>query len=219
MIFFFFKQKTAYEMRISDWSSDVCSSDLLPRRDARPLGALSGRPPPRAFKRLRRSTVKRDAGMIENDDEAFADNYAERDQAKALREQARAGGLRFEAYLPGDMADWLLAQVERGHFVDPSEAVFAIVQNFIEMEPHRDLRDELLRRILDESVARGLEDVKAGRVRPADEVFDELRRELAKPRPEPARWQKRSEEHTSELQSLMRNSYAVFCLKNKKNHI
>src|SRR3546814_3648071 len=26
---FFFKQKTAYEMRISDWSSDVCSSDLL----------------------------------------------------------------------------------------------------------------------------------------------------------------------------------------------
>src|SRR3546814_17544355 len=28
--FFFFKQKTAYEMRISDWSSDVCSSDLIP---------------------------------------------------------------------------------------------------------------------------------------------------------------------------------------------
>src|SRR3546814_1997358 len=30
-MFFFFKQKTAYEMRISDWSSDVCSSDLLVR--------------------------------------------------------------------------------------------------------------------------------------------------------------------------------------------
>src|SRR3546814_19206508 len=29
--FFFFKQKTAYEMRISDWSSDVCSSDLIKR--------------------------------------------------------------------------------------------------------------------------------------------------------------------------------------------
>src|SRR3546814_2687686 len=28
-VFFFFKQKTAYEMRISDWSSDVCSSDLI----------------------------------------------------------------------------------------------------------------------------------------------------------------------------------------------
>src|SRR3546814_4395271 len=30
VLFFFFKQKTAYEMRISDWSSDVCSSDLRP---------------------------------------------------------------------------------------------------------------------------------------------------------------------------------------------
>src|SRR3546814_3746627 len=29
-LLFFFKQKTAYEMRISDWSSDVCSSDLAP---------------------------------------------------------------------------------------------------------------------------------------------------------------------------------------------
>src|SRR3546814_20464217 len=29
LFFFFFKQKTAYEMRISDWSSDVCSSDLM----------------------------------------------------------------------------------------------------------------------------------------------------------------------------------------------
>src|SRR3546814_16105638 len=31
VLFFFFKQKTAYEMRISDWSSDVCSSDLRHR--------------------------------------------------------------------------------------------------------------------------------------------------------------------------------------------
>jgi hypothetical protein len=72
------------------------------------------------------------------DDDAFADNHAERDQTRTLREQARAGGLRFEAYLTGDMADWLLERVERGMFVDPSEAVFAIVQNFIQMEPHRD---------------------------------------------------------------------------------
>src|SRR3546814_9484242 len=46
-IFFFFKQKTAYEMRISDWSSDVCSSDLLKAGAARDhlLGfeAVSGR--------------------------------------------------------------------------------------------------------------------------------------------------------------------------------
>src|SRR3546814_3704866 len=41
--FFFFKQKTAYEMRISDWSSDVCSSDLdeVARRLAVSL-AISG---------------------------------------------------------------------------------------------------------------------------------------------------------------------------------
>src|SRR3546814_5989658 len=40
MICFFFKQKTAYEMRISDWSSDVCSSDLLARENV--TVALSG---------------------------------------------------------------------------------------------------------------------------------------------------------------------------------
>src|SRR3546814_17478180 len=34
--FFFFKQKTAYEMRISDWSSDVCSSDLQQQRHVGP---------------------------------------------------------------------------------------------------------------------------------------------------------------------------------------
>src|SRR3546814_6605002 len=34
LCFFFFKQKTAYEMRISDWSSDVCSSDLAARAAA-----------------------------------------------------------------------------------------------------------------------------------------------------------------------------------------
>src|SRR3546814_8334142 len=41
--FFFFKQKTAYEMRISDWSSDVCSSDLsYSHVPARGAGAPSG---------------------------------------------------------------------------------------------------------------------------------------------------------------------------------
>src|SRR3546814_3386788 len=53
MTFFFFKQKTAYEMRISDWSSDVCSSDLLLplifhardrlRRDGGPAFQILGR--------------------------------------------------------------------------------------------------------------------------------------------------------------------------------
>src|SRR3546814_6015037 len=42
-VFFVFKQKTAYEMRISDWSSDVCSSDLSIRAPAFPA-SLSGTP-------------------------------------------------------------------------------------------------------------------------------------------------------------------------------
>src|SRR3546814_15447282 len=37
-MFFFFKQKTAYEMRISDWSSDLCSSDLIIDRRLNPRG-------------------------------------------------------------------------------------------------------------------------------------------------------------------------------------
>src|SRR3546814_12439102 len=37
-VFFFFKQKTAYEMRISDWSSDVCSSDLFVNVDGELVG-------------------------------------------------------------------------------------------------------------------------------------------------------------------------------------
>src|SRR3546814_7400270 len=41
-LFFFFKQKTAYEMRISDWSSDVCSSDLPRRGQGRAVVAAAG---------------------------------------------------------------------------------------------------------------------------------------------------------------------------------
>src|SRR3546814_15387513 len=62
LCFFFFKQKTAYEMRISDWSSDVCSSDLGGeslvkagdggrRCDRRPAGAQCYR----VLRRLRRA--------------------------------------------------------------------------------------------------------------------------------------------------------------------
>src|SRR3546814_4665316 len=43
MCVFFFKQKTAYEMRISDWSSDVCSSDLLLNHLS--SSVVCGRPP------------------------------------------------------------------------------------------------------------------------------------------------------------------------------
>lgn len=122
--------------------------------------------------------------MTQDDDDSFADNHVERAQARALRAQARAGGLRFEAYLTGDQAEWLLERIERGLFHDPSEAVFAIVHNFRELEPHRDLRDALLGRMLESARA----DLEPGH--PIDEVLDELRRDMAKPRPEPARWEK-----------------------------
>src|SRR3546814_5557825 len=66
MILFFFKQKTAYEMRIRDWSSDVCSSDLprpryaASRRPRPPRDAMPRRPRP-ASRRLHRVEVGRHA--------------------------------------------------------------------------------------------------------------------------------------------------------------
>src|SRR3546814_16515096 len=54
LFFFFFKQKTAYEMRISDWSSDVCSSDLALDRRARKLDRRDARRARRSFQGARR---------------------------------------------------------------------------------------------------------------------------------------------------------------------
>src|SRR3546814_1915053 len=50
LAFLFFKQKTAYEMRISDWSSDVCSSDLSSRA---PRNSLASRARPISRRRAR----------------------------------------------------------------------------------------------------------------------------------------------------------------------
>src|SRR3546814_4261994 len=107
MFFFLFKQKTAYEMRISDWSSDVCSSDLAGIWFInRPANALAAR--------------------------------------------------------PGEVVQYLSIEEDRSH-----------------------------------SSARLLKPIP-GRTQYS------ISRSI------------RSEEHTSELQSLMRISYAVFCLKKKK---
>src|SRR3546814_7139800 len=120
---FFFKQKTAYEMRISDWSSDVCSSDLAARDN----------PEPR-FGRYRRES------------------------RRSAREQRHPRlGLRAGRLAPSG---------PRCRFRPPKRAA------------------------------------AAARFR--------------------NRWpppSARSEEHTSELPSLMRISYAVFCLKKKKEAI
>src|SRR3546814_1148799 len=102
VVFVFFKQKTAYEMRISDWSSDVCSSDLHERVHGA-LGSLAA---------------------------IFASEP-----------------LQCERGCSDDRYDFSATRIDDHNFVDPEA---------------------------------------------------------------------RSEEHTSELQSLMRISYAVFCLKKKK---
>src|SRR3546814_2292194 len=116
--FFFFKQKTAYDMRISDWSSDVCSSDLAPLPRAVDAQHEEGQP-------------------------------------------ARADPL------------------QRG-------------------QPVRDLFEPGAEAPLEQ------QQIIACRVAGAQEAAI-------------GHHQRRSEEHTSELQSLMRISYAVFCLKKKKD--
>src|SRR3546814_5856471 len=96
--FFFFKQKTAYELRISDWSSDVCSSDLANVGEAEP-GAFRAQDPrePRAIA-LRidaRQTLARRA-----------------DQPFILIEAQRAGGDPELGRQVGD-AELLAPQIDR----------------------------------------------------------------------------------------------------------
>src|SRR3546814_3113760 len=127
--FFFFKRNTAYEMRISDWTSDVCSSDL----------AGSGGGGDRAVVRGADDLLARNVGGA-----GRADGPRRRDARLARRD-----------FLVAARADAATAAP------DPADA-----------------RDDLPARL---SARRGGASA-------------------------------RSEEHTSELQSLMRISYAVFCL-------
>jgi antitoxin ParD1/3/4 len=105
-------------------------------------------------------------------------------QAKALKEKVQNGGLRFEAYLPPGLAEWLLGLIERGVFVDPSEAVFVILGEHKDLEPHADLRRELLRRTLQTS----MDDPRPSI--PHEEVMEQLRKMTEGPRAEPAEWRR-----------------------------
>ena len=104
-------------------------------------------------------------------------------QAMALRKQAKAGGLRFSVYLPSSLAEWLLGLVENGTFIDPSEAVFVKLQEAQELEPHHDLRNELLNRML-----QAAEDDPRPPI-PGEEVFKRLKEKYTS-LPEPAVWEK-----------------------------
>src|SRR3546814_8170823 len=79
--FFFFKQKTAYELRISDWSSDVCSSDLPPadggtearvRREGRSAGPGLLGPPWLGFRRDGGKRLRQEHGAEGHDRSAAA---------------------------------------------------------------------------------------------------------------------------------------------------
>src|SRR3546814_5213183 len=126
LLFFFFKQKTSYEMRISDWSSDVCSSDLLVLRPG-------------------------DHGI---------DRQPRTRRVRADRDRAVADADPFDLH-PGDQH---------------------VGQSGAQHRPGADRRRLGVAAIV---AVLGSPD--------------------------------RSEEHTSELQSLMRISYAVFCLTKKKH--
>ena len=103
-------------------------------------------------------------------------------QAKALREQATKGGLRFEAYVPPGIAEWLLGLIEQGVFLDPSEAVFVILGEHEELEPHADLRKELLKRRLQSA----MDDPRPGIS--AEDLDKKMRAMFDKPRPKSAEW-------------------------------
>jgi hypothetical protein len=103
-------------------------------------------------------------------------------KARALRSQAEKGGLRFSAYLPPELASWLLGLIETGMFQDPSEAAFVILGEHRELEPHADLRRELLSRRLQSA----MDDARTGI--PLEDVITELK--SRRPLPEPAEWVK-----------------------------
>src|SRR3546814_9799446 len=91
-MFFFFKQKTAYDMRISDWSSDVCSSDLTTRKRAH-VADLNKRATETDL-RLKRLFDAIENGIADVNDpdlkERIATLKATRDQAKADAERVAA---------------------------------------------------------------------------------------------------------------------------------
>src|SRR3546814_11094826 len=104
VMFFFFKQKTAYEMRISDWSSDVCSSDLAPgyrsARDDR--GATNNNDgQPLQHDRINRTGTATARGRVRQ--RAFHDPFV-RDVARSLYPQDRTAAI-------ADLPHWPLQRL------------------------------------------------------------------------------------------------------------
>src|SRR3546814_6908570 len=144
----FFKQKTAYEMRISDWSSDVCSSDLfvldLPRSQ---------------YENNRRLGITNRTEWEVSDAITLINIFGYRDTRVGYNTESGTGRAIADgsgAFPAGTPVDLIIASLDN-----------AVHQYSDEFQVHGKMLDDRLS------------------------------------------W--RSEEHTSELQSLMRISYAVFC--------
>ena len=104
----------------------------------------------------------------------------------SVRRQAAEGGLRFEAYLPPGLAEWVISLVKQAVFHSPSEAAFVAMQSFQELEDHPDVKQELLARILQ----KGIDSMEEGGGMSAEEVMARLRKTMEGPRAEPAVWDK-----------------------------
>lgn len=105
---------------------------------------------------------------------------------ETIRRQAAESGLRFEAYLPPRLAEWVIALVDQDVFHSPAEAVFVAMQSFQELDEHHDLKQELLKR----AIQKGIDSMEEGGGIPAEKVIERLRQEMERPRPEPAVWDK-----------------------------
>src|SRR3546814_7608988 len=156
LFFFFFKQKTAYDMRISDWSSDVFSSDLKRPQDKVILTAV--------------------------DDEFNADLKKIYNKDAAQR----------------------VAVAGKDHDIGDGDVVIAAITSCTNTSnPGVMVAAGLVAKKANERGMKPKPWVKTSLAPGSQVVTDYLR----------------SEEHTSELQSLMRISYAVFCLKKNKTDI
>src|SRR5712691_361499 len=89
----------------------------------------------------------------------------------SVRRQAAEGGLTFEAYLPPALAEWVIRLVELEVFHSPAEAVFVALQSFREMDDHPDVKQDLLKRMLQQS----MDSREEGGGIPAEDVMARLR--------------------------------------------
>ena len=107
------------------------------------------------------------------------------EQARTLKTQARTGGLKFEAYLPSGIAEWVLDMVEKGDFIDPCEAVFVFMKQAKDIDPYDDIKIEIIKK----RVGEGIKDLEEGRVHDIDEVMERLKKDIGNGT-KPAVWKK-----------------------------